>query len=47
MKWVEESADAGNLINIYCGMITGFKKTVFNNKDFGVIAIDTACKDPN
>jgi N4-gp56 family major capsid protein len=47
MTWVEKNADADNLVNIYCGMILGMKKTTFDGKDFGVCAIDTACKDPN
>ena len=47
MNWVEKKADADNLINIYAGMIVGFKKTTFNSKDFGVIAVDTAGKNPN
>lgn len=45
--WVEELADAGNLVNIYCGLIVGMKKATFAGKDFGVCAIDTACVDPN
>ena len=46
-KWEEESDDYGNLTNINAGTIIGVKKTRFNNLDFGVIAIDTACADPN
>jgi N4-gp56 family major capsid protein len=45
--WVEKLTDADNLVNIYCGLIVGMKKTTFNGKDFGVTAIDTACKNPN
>lgn len=47
MTWVEKLADADNLVNIYAGMIVGMKKTQFAGKDFGVCALDTACKDPN
>lgn len=47
MNWVEKLADADNLVNFYVGMILGMKKTVFNGKDFGVCALDTAAKDPN
>lgn len=47
MTWVEKLADADNLVNIYAGLIVGIKKTQFNGKDFGVVALDTAAKDPN
>lgn len=47
MTWVEKMADADNLVNIYAGLIVGIKKTQFNGKDFGVVALDTAAKDPN
>lgn len=47
MSWHEETVDAGNQIEIYCGMIGGFKKTTFNNLDFNVCALDTASTDPN
>lgn len=46
-KWVEKKADADNLINIYPGVIMGVKKTRFNGRDHGVIAVDVATKDPN
>jgi len=45
--WSEETADHGNEPQIAAGMIDGVKKTRFNGKDFGVIAIDTYSKDPN
>lgn len=45
--WVEKMFDADNQVAIYCGAILGMKKTRFNGKDFGVIAVDTACRDPN
>jgi len=41
-NWEEEKADFGNQVNISCGTIMGFKKTRFNGRDFGVLAIDTA-----
>lgn len=47
MSWVEKMKDADNEVAIYCGCIAGMKKTRFNNKDFGVIAVDTHTKDPN
>lgn len=46
MSWVEKLADADNLVNIYAGTIMGAKKTTFNSKDFGVIAVDTAAAAP-
>ncbi|MRX32813.1 N4-gp56 family major capsid protein [Aminobacter sp. MDW-2] len=45
--WTEETTDHGNEPTIASGVILGVKKTRFNNKDFGVISIDTAAKDPN
>jgi hypothetical protein len=46
-SWSEEMADHGNLGKVAAGVIIGFKKTRFNSKDFGVLAIDTYAKDPN
>lgn len=46
-QWVEEMKDAGNRVAIYAGVIAGVKKTRFNGRDFGVIAVDTAAKNPN
>lgn len=46
-SWVEKKADADNLVNIYPGLIAGMKKVRYNQKDFGVISIDTAYSDPN
>jgi N4-gp56 family major capsid protein len=46
-SWEEEIDDFGNKPKIASGTIVGIKKTRFNNKDFGVISIDTAAKDPN
>lgn len=47
MSWVEKLTDADNQIEIYCGVICGMKKTRYNDMDFGVVALDTACRDPN
>lgn len=47
MTWVEKMFDADNQVAIYAGVIMGFKKTRYNGFDFGVCAIDTACRDPN
>lgn len=46
-SWTEETQDHGNEPVIAAGTIIGIKKTRFNNKDFGVISIDTAAADPN
>ena len=46
-SWVEKMFDADNQVAIYAGAIMGAKKTRFNGRDFGVCAVDTACKDPN
>src|SRR5262249_21973705 len=46
-SWTEEMQDHGNEPVISAGIITGVKKTRFNNKDFGILALDTAAKDPN
>ena len=45
--WQEELKDYKNQVNIASGVIIGFKKSRFNNKDFGVIALDTAAANPN
>ncbi|NCC41551.1 MAG: N4-gp56 family major capsid protein [Gammaproteobacteria bacterium] len=48
--WHEEMEDRGNQIVITTSSIFGVKKTAFTingtSRDFGVIAVDTACKDP-
>jgi len=44
--WHEESRDNGNQAVISTSAIFGMKKTTFNGKDFGVIALDTAAADP-
>lgn len=46
-SWKEEVDDYGNEPSVSAGVILGVKKTRFNSRDFGVIAIDTAAKDPN
>lgn len=46
-SWAEETQDHGNEQVISSGVIMGVKKTRFNNRDFGLLAIDTAAKDPN
>jgi len=44
--WHEELQDRGNQVVINTSSIFGIKKTRFNSLDFGVIAMDTAAKDP-
>jgi N4-gp56 family major capsid protein len=45
-KWVEEAKDYKNSLGIVAGAIYGVKKARYNGKDFGVIAVDTACARP-
>jgi N4-gp56 family major capsid protein len=45
--WHEETDDRGNQLVITAGSIFGNKATIFNSKRFGMIAVDTYCKDPN
>lgn len=45
--WNEETDDRGNKLVITAGSIYGAKKSRYNDQDFGVIAVDTYCKDPN
>lgn len=45
--WAEEIADFGNEPKIEAGKINGVKRTRFNGKDYGSMAIDTHSKDPN
>lgn len=45
--WEEETKDYNNEPTVASGFIGGIKKTRFNDADFGVIAVDTAAKDPN
>lgn len=46
-QWKEQDKDYENEPTVASGFIGGLKKTQFNGKDFGVITIDTAAKDPN
>lgn len=45
--WKEEMEDYDNEPTVVAGIIMGLKKTRFNNRDFGVLAMDTYAKDPN
>lgn len=45
--WKEEVDDYDNEPAVCAGTIIGVKKTRFNGRDFGCMAIDTAAKDPN
>ena len=45
--WSEVPIDHGNDLEIAAGTIIGCKKTRFNDRDFGVISLDTAAADPN
>lgn len=45
--WQEETKDYGNEPTVAAGTIVGVKKTRFNSKDFGILALDTAAADPN
>lgn len=47
LSWQEEEVDYGNEPTVVAGMIFGIKKTRFNDRDFGAVAIDTYAKDPN
>jgi N4-gp56 family major capsid protein len=42
--WKEEMEDYDNEPTVVAGLIWGVKKTRFNNRDFGVIALDTYAK---
>ena len=46
-SWSEIEKDHKNEPVVASGFIGGMKKTTFNSRDFGVIAVDTAAKDPN
>lgn len=46
-EWKEEVDDFGNEPVVASGTIVGVKKTRFNGRDFGVIALDTAARNPN
>jgi hypothetical protein len=45
--WKEEVDDYDNTPSIAAGTIVGLKKTRFNGRDFGVMAIDTYAKPEN
>lgn len=45
-NWTEEVKDHGNEPVIAAGVIIGVKKSRFNNKDFGLISIDTYAANP-
>jgi N4-gp56 family major capsid protein len=46
MMWMEEVDDYGNEPTVVAGSIFGLKKTRFNNRDFGVTAVDTYAAPP-
>lgn len=46
-NWSEETKDHGNEKVVVGGIIIGIKKSRFNDKDFGILSIDTAAADPN
>ena len=39
--------DYDNEPTVIAGTILGVKKSRFNGKDFGILSLDTAAKDPN
>ncbi len=45
-SWNEDKDDRGNALAITAGAIFGIKKTRFNSKDFGIIAVDSYCPTP-
>ncbi len=45
--WHEEPKDYGNDLGVAASSIFGVKKTTFNGKDYGVIAIDTYAAAPS
>lgn len=47
MDWEENMRDYGNEPSILAGMIFGMKKSRFNGRDFGVVAMDTYAPNPN
>lgn len=46
-SWEETVKDYKNEPSVAAGFIGGIKKARFNNKDFGVMSLDTSAKDPN
>lgn len=47
MSWKEIVKDYENEPGVAGGTIIGVKKTTFNERDYGVMALDTAAADPN
>lgn len=45
-SWNEERDDRGNALAITAGTIFGTKRTVYNSKSFGCIAVDSYAADP-
>ena len=45
-SWNEDKDDRGNALAITAGTIFGVKKTVYNAKDFGVVALDSYAPNP-
>lgn len=45
-EWHEEMLDLGNELVVASNCVFGLKKTRFNGRDFGTIALDTYAKDP-
>lgn len=46
-SWNEEMDDRGNALAITAAAIYGVKRTIFNSKAFGLVAVDTYYDDPN
>ena len=46
-SWNEEKDDRGNALAITAGTIFGIKRTIFNSKSFGCVALDSYALDPN
>ena len=44
-SWVEETFDYKNKVGFCIGLIGGIQKIMFNSKEYGVIAVDTAVTD--
>ena len=44
-SWVEETFDYKNKVGFCIGIIGGIQKVMFNSKEYGVIAVDTAITD--
>jgi N4-gp56 family major capsid protein len=45
-SWNEDKDDRGNALAVTAGTIFGVKKSRYNSKDFGVVALDTYCPSP-